>query len=472
MRSLLVIGDALLDRDVQGTVSRLCPDASAPVLDEERRLARPGGAALAAALAASDGREVTLLTALGEDGAGRELAALLEDHGVEVVDLGLHGPTPEKVRVRDGEHTIARVDRGGPPAQMGALSAAGRAAIGWAEAILVADYGRGITAARAIRDSLAACRAAKPVVWDPHPRGSEPLGGITLATPNRDEALALAPAGETRDEHPAALARDLARRWAVRRVCVTCGPDGAVLAGAGGTPEQFPAPSAVLGGDPCGAGDRFSSALAGALADGLELAEATSMAVTRASAFVADGGAASWATPPGREDDGAIWLPTPAGEAAFVSLEQACALATRVRAYGGVVVAAGGCFDLLHAGHVSTLAAARSLGDCLIVCLNSDASVRRLKGASRPLVSEGDRAAVLSALGCVDAVTIFEEDTPERMLERLRPTVWAKGGDYVAEELPERAMLERWGGRVVTLPYVDGRSTTRLMEEVAYRGAS
>lgn len=471
MKSLLVVGDALLDRDVQGAVHRLCPDAPAPVLDEERSLARPGGAALAAALAASDGREVTLLTALGEDGAGHELGALLEDHGVEVVDLGLSGATPEKVRVRDGERTIVRVDRGGPPAQVGALSAAGRAAIGWAEAILVADYGRGITAAGAIRDSLAACRSAKPVVWDPHPRGSEPLAGITLATPNREEALALT-AREAPDERPAALARDIARRWAVRQVCVTCGPDGAVLAGAGGPPQQFPAPTAVLAGDPCGAGDRFSSALAGALADGLEVAEAAATAVARASSFVADGGAASWAAPPWPEDDGAMWLPTPTGEEALVSLEQACALATRVRAYGGVVVAAGGCFDLLHAGHVSTLAAARSLGDCLIVCLNSDASVRRLKGPARPLVGERDRAAVLSALGCVDAVTLFDEDTPERMLERLRPAVWAKGGDYAAEDLPERAVLERWGGRVVTMPYVDGRSTTRLMEEVAYRGAS
>ena len=134
------------------------------------------------------------------------------------------------------------------------------------------------------------------------------------------------------------------------------------------------------------------------------------------------------------------------------------------------MVATGGCFDLLHSGHVSMLQAARELGDCLIVCLNSDASVRRLKGEDRPLVPEDDRAAVLGALGCVDAVVVFEEDTPAALLERLRPDLFAKGGDYTADELPEAAVVERWGGDVVILPYVAGRSTTRLIEEVAYRG--
>jgi D-beta-D-heptose 7-phosphate kinase/D-beta-D-heptose 1-phosphate adenosyltransferase len=139
----------------------------------------------------------------------------------------------------------------------------------------------------------------------------------------------------------------------------------------------------------------------------------------------------------------------------------------RVRARGGTVVASGGCFDLLHAGHVHTLAAARALGDCLVVCLNSDASVRRLKGAGRPLVPERDRAAVLEALECVDAVRIFGEDTPERLLGELRPDVWVKGGDYREADLPEAAVLRRWGGRAVILPYVKGRSTTRLIEEAA-----
>jgi D-beta-D-heptose 7-phosphate kinase / D-beta-D-heptose 1-phosphate adenosyltransferase len=138
-----------------------------------------------------------------------------------------------------------------------------------------------------------------------------------------------------------------------------------------------------------------------------------------------------------------------------------------VRARGGTVVATGGCFDLLHPGHVHTLQAARALGDCLVVCLNSDASVARLKGPGRPVVGEADRAAVLAALGCVDAVAVFDQDTPVELLRRLRPDVWVKGGDYAAAELPEAPVLASWGGRAVILPFVEGRSTTRLIEEAA-----
>ncbi len=137
------------------------------------------------------------------------------------------------------------------------------------------------------------------------------------------------------------------------------------------------------------------------------------------------------------------------------------------RATGGTVVATGGCFDLLHAGHVSTLQAARALGDCLVVCLNSDASVRARKGPGRPVVSEQDRARLLLALECVDAVVIFDEDTPVELLSRLRPDVWVKGGDYRAEQMPEAEHVAAMGGQAVTVPYLDGRSTTELIRSMA-----
>ncbi|MGE5635827.1 MAG: D-glycero-beta-D-manno-heptose 1-phosphate adenylyltransferase, partial [Nocardioidaceae bacterium] len=180
-------------------------------------------------------------------------------------------------------------------------------------------------------------------------------------------------------------------------------------------------------------------------------------AVSCASAFVAAGGAGG-ALRETRADAVAE------GDASGLDVVE------RVRAAGGAVVATGGCFDLLHAGHVRTLEAARRLGDCLVVCLNSDASVRRLKGPGRPLVSQDDRASVLAALGCVDAVVVFDEDTPERALEGLRPHVWAKGGDYHGVELPEARVLGRWGGRAVILPYLEGRSSTRLIEAAGLGG--
>jgi len=151
--------------------------------------------------------------------------------------------------------------------------------------------------------------------------------------------------------------------------------------------------------------------------------------------------------------------------AAGAALADGVRIARNVRAAGGTVVATGGCFDLLHAGHVSTLAGARRLGDCLIVCLNSDASVRRLKGPGRPLVKQDDRAAVLTALACVDAAVVFDEDTPEEILRALRPHVWVKGGDYEGVRLPEADVLTEWGGRALVLPHLDGHSTTRLIQE-------
>jgi rfaE bifunctional protein nucleotidyltransferase chain/domain len=220
----------------------------------------------------------------------------------------------------------------------------------------------------------------------------------------------------------------------------------------------IPAPGAG-GGDPCGAGDRFASAAAGFLADGALIADAVADAVMVATSYVAAGGAAAIGAGGAR----------PSPDRPRVRMADAHEVVARTRLQGGTVVATGGCFDLLHAGHVSVLQQARALGDCLVVCLNSDASVRRLKGEGRPVVGEDDRAAVLAALGCVDAVVTFDEDTPQAILERLKPDIFAKGGDYAVAELPEQRTLERWGGQVVLLPYLKGRSTTSLMRALAER---
>ncbi|MFL6127819.1 MAG: D-glycero-beta-D-manno-heptose 1-phosphate adenylyltransferase, partial [Mycobacteriales bacterium] len=191
------------------------------------------------------------------------------------------------------------------------------------------------------------------------------------------------------------------------------------------------------------------AAVAARLAAGGLPSEAVTAGVAAASAYVGAGGPA--ALPP---------LPGPGADPASGVDE----VVRHTRAAGGTVVATGGCFDLLHAGHVATLEAARRLGDCLVVCVNSDDSVRRLKGPSRPLVPVRDRVRVLAALGSVDAVTVFDEDTPLAVLDRIRPDVWVKGGDYTASALPETELLAGWGGQVVVVPYLEGRSTSRLVE--------
>lgn len=240
------------------------------------------------------------------------------------------------------------------------------------------------------------------------------------------------------------------QRWSVTHVCVTLGGSGALLVG---DRERIlvPAP-AVTVMDPCGAGDRFAAAAAAALLRGALVSEAVDDAVHAAAQFLAEGGVGGLGDSAGT---GRSALPADSADA--------WELARAVHAAGGTVVATGGCFDLLHAGHVRCLSAARAAGDCLIVCLNSDDSVRALKGPGRPVVPEADRRAMLEALECVDAVVIFDESTPATVLSRLRPDVWVKGGDYDAADLPEAELLRSWGGQALTVPYLDGRSTTTLL---------
>jgi D-beta-D-heptose 7-phosphate kinase / D-beta-D-heptose 1-phosphate adenosyltransferase len=447
---LTVVGDTLLDCDVRGSATRLCPDAPVPVIDEEQRLVRPGGAGLAAVLAAADGHLVTLVTALADDEGGDCLRAELARRGIEVAELELYGSTPEKIRMFAGEHQLVRLDRGSSMSPVGPVTEAARSAISSADGVLVSDYGGTLTSEPALRAALSEVTSEVRVVWDPHPRGAAPVPGVTVATPNESETELFAPSAEGRTRGIAARAQSLRRAWEAEAVCTTRGARGALLVLASGVPVTLAA-APTRGGDPCGAGDRFACTLAAALAVGESVTEAAAGAVAAASEFVAAGGARAALS---------------AGDRAGADgTSDALAIAERVRAAGGTVVATGGCFDLLHAGHVETLAAARALGDCLVVCLNSDASVQRLKGSSRPLMSQEDRARVLTALGCVDAVVVFDEDTPERVLRGLRPHVWAKGGDYEGVRLPESGVVGEWGGRTVVLPYLSGRSTTRLIEE-------
>ncbi|MGR6967137.1 D-glycero-beta-D-manno-heptose 1-phosphate adenylyltransferase [Geodermatophilus sp. URMC 61] len=450
--ALVVVGDALLDVDLVGTASRLTPDAPVPVVEDVEARERPGGAALAAVIAArATRREVVLVTPMADDEDADRLRALLAGR-VRLVEIPATGGTAVKRRVRVGDHSVARIDSGAPVAGLGRLPAEAAEVLREAAAVLVADYGRGTTADPAVRAALG--RARGPIVWDPHPRGADPVPHTRLVTPNGTEAARVAAAAGVAAEGDGlaavgARAEALIRHWGVGAVVVTLGARGALLSYGEGAPMVVPATPAT-GGDPCGAGDSFAAAAALALADGAVTGEAVAAAVASAGAFVARGGASAWDVEA-----------APGPDVAEPGVDGVIA---RVRAAGGTVVATGGCFDLLHPGHVATLRAARGLGDCLVVCINSDDSVRRLKGPSRPLVTAADRARVLEALEFVDAVVVFDEDTPAEVIDRLRPDVWAKGGDYAGADLPEAAVLRRWGGQAVVLPYLDGHSTTALVE--------
>ncbi|WP_083501766.1 PfkB family carbohydrate kinase [Sphaerimonospora mesophila] len=476
---LVIVGDSLLDVDVEGDAGRLCPDAPVPVVEGRAEHHRPGGAGLAALLAAREAAEVVLITSIGDDAPGRRLRDLLSG-SVEVIRLPMEGATVCKTRVRARGQTLLRIDTGdGRPVVAGPSGEALRCAadaLRGASAVLVADYGGGV--ADVCREQLG--ELAVPVVWDPHPRGSLPVPGCALVTPSEAEARSLfrdplgrpdgrpheRPHSRSHDGSPRAepydgsydgcperVARGLVRDLEAEAVAITLGERGAVLARRGGRCVPVPAPTVAVGRDVCGAGDRLAAVAALALADGASTEDAVVAAVGEATRFVEEGGAA------------ALRMPCPAPEPATPYAPGASAfdVAASVRAAGGRLIATGGCFDLLHAGHVSLLRRARALGDALVVCLNSDDSIRRLKGPNRPLVGERDRVEVLRALGCVDAVTVFEEDTPSRAIERLCPDVWVKGGDYTERAMPEAEAVRRAGGEVVILPSVPGYSTTGLI---------
>jgi bifunctional ADP-heptose synthase (sugar kinase/adenylyltransferase) len=319
---LVVVGDLLLDREILGTVDRLCPEAPVPVLAEQSTMDRPGGAGLAALFAAGDGdvphpwSEVVLVAAVSADEPGHRNSELLAAAGIRVVGLPLLGPTPEKIRLRSGAHLLLRLDRGDSPAEIGPVPDEALDAIHSAGALLVSDYGRGVLRQSRIYGALADRTAHTPLVWDPHPRGADPVPGAALVTPNRSEAAhfsesvpppAQRPPGRrgsltgtrtngalrTADPVLAAAAAQAARlrqAWSVLAVSVTLGERGAVVSDATGVPTVVPSPFTAHG-DPCGAGDRFASAAVTALATDPSPVDAVRAAVTAATAYVSAGGA-------------------------------------------------------------------------------------------------------------------------------------------------------------------------------------
>jgi D-beta-D-heptose 7-phosphate kinase / D-beta-D-heptose 1-phosphate adenosyltransferase len=470
---LLVVGDALLDRDVLGRVERICPDAPVPVLDVETVHERPGGAGLAALLAAQTGADVTLATAIGTDRSGRRLRALLESK-VSVYDVLPAQRTVAKSRIRSQGQSLLRVDDTGerldaaaPAEGSGAYGDAAdidlasfRALVLDHDAVLVADYGGAVAGHDAVRRVLEHCAATVPVVWDPHPRGDPPPAGTAVVTPNRREAVSVLDAEP--GASPATLADRLRNRWRARSVVVTDGAEGVGVAEPDGAVD-LPAYRCHGPVDPCGAGDRFAVEVALRLAAGDATRQAVELAVEAAGRWLDAGGVRSL-----QLNDGAA--PAKPADRSGGHRPSADEVVDRMRSRGGVVVATGGCFDVLHAGHLQTLEQARSFGDCLVVLLNSDAGVRRLKGSGRPVHGAADRMRLLEALRCVDAVEVFEDDDPQDTLMRLRPDVWVKGGDYVADQLPESRVVRAYGGVVRIVPTLPGRSTSLAIKQLSRPG--
>ena len=465
----LVIGEAILDTYLEGTAGRVSQEAPVPVVTLTGRRHVAGGAANTAVNVRALGAEATFLSVVGDDADGALLRDALAGAGVETEDLiAVAGRrTLAKNRVLADSQMLVRFDDGSTEAvdeeTEHAVVERLRRRFGDADAVVVSDYAYGIVTPAVIRALVELQRGeARVLVVDARDLRAFRSAGVTAVKPNFGEALELlAPVkadGEGRVELVVGAGERLLDETGARIAAVTLDREGVVLVERG-RPAYRTYWEPVASRSPTGAGDTFASALALALGAGASAPEAAEIASAAAALVVGKDGTSACAAEELRE--------TLSGGAKHLEDRQRLALRARLeREQGRRIVFTNGVFDILHRGHVTLLSRAKELGDVLVVGINSDESVRRLKGAERPVNPLDDRVQVLAALSCVDYIVPFEEDAPDELIRAIRPDVFVKGGDYTRETLPETGLVESLGGDVRILPYVDDRSTTGVIERI------
>lgn len=469
---VLVLGDLLLDRYTWGDAQRISQEAPVIVLRADRQEARPGGAANVANMLLALDADVCVAGVVGDDAAGKELHELLVKAGVRDSGILTDPSRPTSVKERfvgraDSRHPsqILRVDHESCQPLEGDLEQRLieeiESQLPWHDALLISDYGKGVCTERVLRAAIdTANLVGIPVIVDPsYSCALEHYHGATVIKPNRHETQHATGIKIDQPADAIAAGRKLCEQLDVKMALITLDRDGMLLVEQNGLGELFPTQARTIY-DITGAGDIVLAMIGLCLGSGTSAQDAVRLANLAAGLEVERAGVAVVY----RSEIRAKLLTLVHGSAAkILSRDQAGKLAEELRSRGESVVFTNGCFDLLHVGHVSYLAEAASLGGSLIVGVNSDASVRRLKGPSRPVIAEADRAAMLAALACVDAVVVFDEDTPHRLIETIRPDVLVKGGTYSPSEVVGHEIVEAYGGRVLVTGVVDGISTTSIL---------
>ena len=473
MTRIAVLGDIIVDRYLMGRVHRISPEAPVPVLALDQERIVPGGAANVAANVAALGASVVLVGLVGADRAADELRGVLERQSISpahlVIDSGR--PTSIKTRVVSGVQQIVRIDDESvavpDEATEQALMKAVVAAIETASLLVLSDYAKGTLSPAVLRCAMeAARRAGCPVLVDPKRRDFSVYRGATLLTPNRKE-LSDATGLPTDTDAEVATAGALAAAQFGGDLLVTRAEHGMTLIRRDAPPFHVPAEKRQVF-DVSGAGDTAVAALAVALASRQPLETAVIMGNLAAGLSV---GKLGTSVVTHDELMAALRLRGPSTEpaGALVTLPRAVEILAEWRVRGERVVLTNGCFDLIHPGHVSLLHQAARQGDRLVVALNSDASVKRLKGSGRPVQKERSRAQVLGAFRVVDLVVLFEDDTPLALIEALLPDVLVKGADYSEQQVVGADIVKARGGEVVLVPIVEGQSTTGLVAQAERR---
>jgi D-beta-D-heptose 7-phosphate kinase / D-beta-D-heptose 1-phosphate adenosyltransferase len=472
---VLVLGDLVLDRYTWGNVDRVSPEAPVMVLQADRRESRLGGAANVAHMLAGLGAWAAGIGVIGNDSDGQLLIDLMADAGVnaELVLTDPSRPTTNKERFIGRAATrhpsqILRVDSEDRTPLTQRLEDAVIAQVGrditQYDMLLISDYGKGVCTPRVLEAAIAAARSAEiPVIVDPI-RSSDwsRYRGATLVKGNRNETEAVAGTRFTEPREALAFGRKLCQLYDLQSVVVTLDRDGMAVVRRDGVGDVFP--TAVRNVyDITGAGDLVMAVFGICMAAGASLETAARLANLAASVKVQRFGASVVTREEIRGEIIARQMP---GVRKVFTLEQAVKRVEEGRRRGETLAMTNGCFDLLHVGHVASLQQARQHADCLLVAINSDQSVRRLKGPQRPVIGQADRAAMLAALDCVDYVVVFDDDTPHALLHALRPEVLVKGGSYRSDEVVGHEVVESYGGTVKLTGMVEGISTTNIVESL------
>lgn len=469
---VLCLGDVMLDRFIHGQVERISPEAPIPVFTAQHEESMLGGAGNVVRNLVGLGAQVSFLSVVGDDAAGARITALVGAEAGVVPTLILERGriSTRKTRyvaasqqmMRADHETRAAIDSASERKLLDAVLPE----IAHHQAVLLSDYGKGVLTESLVRAVIAEAGAVSvPVFVDPKRRDVGVYAGATVLSPNLKE-LALAAGVETftDTQEMVAAAQALSRRHGFQYVLVTRGAQGMSLVDAEGLVVHAAATARQVF-DVSGAGDSVIATLAAAYAGGATMRQATELANLAGGVAVSRAGTAVV-----HHSDLAAALYTERAEAMqrkIIPRETIAQLAASWRREGMRVGFTNGCFDIMHAGHVSLLSDARAECDRLIVALNTDDSVQRLKGPTRPINAEMDRAQVIAAIAAVDAVVLFDEDTPLALIEELRPDVLMKGADYAREEVVGHAEVTRYGGRVVLLPLKAGYSTTGIIKKVA-----
>ncbi len=471
--TVLVVGDLMLDCYYWGEVGRISPEAPVPVVKVNQKTYTLGGSGNVAANLAGLGCKVNLVGLVGEDESADRLHRLLADQDVADRGIRIAGrATITKTRIMAGKQQVVRLDEeDGRPideAIADRVKAAVDERLREARAVVLSDYGKGMFHDKAfVQTLIRACKEASiPVFIDPKGADWQRYEGATCVTPNTAELALVAGKRVDGEDVLVAVAEALRERLSLDRLLVTRGPRGMALFGDGSDPLMIAARSREVF-DVSGAGDTVIATMAACVAAGLSFGQAAGVANVAAGIVVGKVGTqpVHWEE---LERDLAESRQTSASALWKVAdPREATARISRWRQAEQRIVFTNGCFDLLHPGHVSLLHQARQFGDRLIVGLNSDTSIRRLKGDDRPILPGQDRAAILSALEDVDMVVFFEEDTPLNLIEQLRPDILVKGADYRIEEVVGREIVEAYGGKVSLVNILPGHSTSAIAQKIS-----